>query len=309
MKDNKKVTLILIIVLLVIFVPLTVLGFIFKNIHIVEENPNHHFIYNGHLWFYNNRNELMSKYECKTDVCELTRPIIDDGQYELNHYKDGIIDRIPILGKKYVFITDGTEIIFNDITLGKKLGTYYSVKTYNVKNENDIYILQKMNGLWGVISITENKMSPVIPFEYNFIGLANHLNEDGSLKNSNFVVMKNSEWFIIDKDNKVISSKLKEQIIDYNSDYVITRNGNSLKITGFDGNEYLEKYKINDYILFDEYIGIITNNYLHVFEKLNEDPLKSIQVDTKKKIKFQYDENNDLNIISGDKVLETLELS
>ena len=59
--ENKRPVLITIVVLLFIFTPLTVLGaFSNSNYNPLEENSNHEFYYKGKLWFYNEKNRLMS---------------------------------------------------------------------------------------------------------------------------------------------------------------------------------------------------------------------------------------------------------
>ena len=81
MKANKY-SLVIIILLLVITLPLTVMGYIYKQNHKVDENKNHEMYYKGKIWFYNNSGELLGTYECKTEVCELAKSTIDDEEYK-----------------------------------------------------------------------------------------------------------------------------------------------------------------------------------------------------------------------------------
>ena len=62
MKEDKGV-LITIIVLLVIFLPLTILGYIEHDK--MENNYDHKLYYQGYLWFYDN-DKLIGKYKCNS---------------------------------------------------------------------------------------------------------------------------------------------------------------------------------------------------------------------------------------------------
>lgn len=307
--ENKKASLITIIVLLCIFAPLAILGLIFRDDkNFLEENPNHDFYYKGHLWFYNEKDELLSSYECQTEICELTTPTIDDGVYGINYFKNGTLKNVS-KSYKYTFITDGAVIYLYDVVSGKSLQTYKNLKNYNTNVKNNAYIVQNSDELWGVLTVND-MLGVVLPFEYDFIGLVeNSANEDEILNTEKFVVKKDNKWYIVDENNSAISSHFDDPIIDYNNDYIFTKNGEIVKIYSYQGFEYINNYTVKDYILEDKYIGIITNNYLLIYENLANRYIGNISiVGVTGKLSLEKVANK-LNVKVNNEVIETVELS
>lgn len=306
--SNKKATFITIIVLLIIFLPLTILGFFAnKNINPLDDNPKRDFFYDGYLWFYDENDNFLSKYECATEICELTNTTINDEEYGLNYYKDGNLTNIPILDYQYAFITDGVLIHLYNVQTGTILESYKSVKDYHTMLENSAFIIQNSNDVWGVLSIGKN-LGSILPFEYDFIGLINNVSLNNTLETSNYVVLKDGNWYIVDNTNSAISGYIKDPIVDYTNDYIISKNGEKVRIFSYDVNEYFLDYNINDYIRLNNYLGIISNNTLYVFNDINSNYLKSIPLtNTSWKLKFQLEGNN-LNILANDSVIDSIAL-
>lgn len=306
---NNKVVLITIIVLLCIFTPLTVVGLLTKgNVNPIEENPNHETFYDGYIWFYDLNNDFLSKYECLTEICEFTKPTIDDHSYGINYYKEGTINSVSLMNDKYTFITDGIVINLYAANTGTTLQTYKALKTYNTTLENNSFIVQNNEGVWGVISIGDT-LGAVLPFEYSFIGLLGNLNEDGTLSTDKFIVQKDTKWYIVDKANNTLSGEIDDPIVYYTDKYIFSRNSEQVRIYGFDNIEYLEKYTIRNYILEDKYIGIITDNFLLIYDNLDQNYIKSVVL-TEKDASFELEKvDNKLNIKINDEVTDTIELS
>ena len=304
--ENKKSVLITIIVLLCIFVPLTVVG-LFKRINIspLEENPNHDTYYDNYMWFYNSNDEFLSKYECMTKICEYTNPTIDDDTYNINYYKDGNIKTVSLINDKFTFITDGALINLYDASTGRTLKSYKTLKTYNTKIENNSFILQDENNIWGVISVGD-VLTPVLPFEYSFIGLKNNLNEDGTLSYDKFIVSKDTKWFIVDNTNSALSGYIDDPIIDYTNEYIFSKSSDKIRIYSYQNYEYLVNYTISDYIVEDKYIGIVTDNNLLIFKNLGVGYIKNIELTDSSKIELKMDSGK-LNIKINDILVETIE--
>lgn len=306
---NKKGVLITIIVLLCIFVPITVIGFLGNsNISPLEDNPKHETYYDGHMWFYDSNDKFLSKYECQTEVCEYTNPTIDDNTFGINYYKDGNVKSVGLISDKYTFITDGSLIHLYAVDTGTVLQNYRAVKTYNTNVENNSYIIQDSNGVWGVIGISNN-LSSILPFEYSFIGLGNNFNEYGILAADKFIVQKDTKWYLVDNTNSALSGQIDDPIIDYNDNYIFSKNQDKIRIFSYENYEYLTNYTIKDYILEDKYIGIITDNFLIVYENLGNNYLKSVTL-TDKNAKVELEKNeNKLIIKINDIETETIELN
>lgn len=265
---NKKV-LYTIIILLIIFIPLTILGFIFKNqAHTIEDdnvNPKHYPYYNHYLWFYDN-DKLISKYSCQNDRCTYLFPIINN---------------------KYVFILDGNIHLY-DINNGKVYHTYTNV----IDNLNNTYIVED-NNLKGIIKVNDD-IEELIPITYSVM-------EKDNFNLDLYKVKDNNLWYIIDEDNKVLSNKLEQEIVNFNEQYLILNE----QIIDYQNNSYFDINKENVLVTKD-IIGIIENNNLYIYEDLNSDYLKSYIV----KGKMSLNQTDDLlRIYSDDELLDMLALS
>lgn len=309
---NQKVIYITIIVLLCIFLPLTIIGFIFRDDkNLLDENPGHDTYYKGKIWFYDDNDKLLSSYECQTEICEFTVPTIDDAAYGINYYGEGTMEKVPVVDNKYTFITDGAVIYLYNVTNGTTLGTYKAVKNYNTSLENNAFIVQNQNGLWGVLTIGST-LSSVLPFEYDFVGLINKTNEDGTLNTDKFIVRKNNKWHLVDVtgvEPNAITGEIEDPIVDYTDYYVISKNMNKVRIHSYENYEYLTNYSIKDYVLEDKYIGIITDNFLLIYDNLGSNYLKDI---TLTGITGEIDlelSNNNLNVKVDNEVIETIEVN
>ena len=68
----------------------------------------------------------------------------------------------------------------------------------------------------------------ILPFEYDFIGLANHFNEDGELKTDRFITYRDNKWQIVDNENNTISASFNDIITDYTDEYIISKKDNQI---------------------------------------------------------------------------------
>jgi len=306
---NKKVVLITIIVLLCVFAPLTIFSFIFKDDrNLLDENPKHEQFYEDSIWFYDNGDKLISKYECQTKICDFSVPTIDDGTYNINYYKGGTMEKVSVIDEKFTFITDGAKIYLYNITATITLNSYKAIKNYNVNLENNTYILQNEDGLWGAIKIGSS-LGPVLPFEYDFIGLTDNLNEDNTLNVNKLIVLKENKWYIVDNTNNALSGYIDDPIIDYTDEYIFSKNGDRVRIFSYENFEYINNYQIKDYILEDKYIGIVTDNFLLIYDNLGTSYLKSITlVNNNGKIELEKVDNK-LEVKVDNSIIETIELN
>ncbi len=306
---KNKGIFITIIVLLCIFVPLTIIGFLNKrNISPLEENPNHDTYYNGYMWFYDSEDNFLSKYECITETCIYANTVIDDETYGINYYKEGIKKEVNIIGNKYALITDGSLVHLYSVSNGSILQSYKAVKNYNTDLENNTYIIQNNEGVWGALTIGETLKS-ILPFEYSFIGLKNELKEDNTLSTSKFIVSKDQKWFIVDNNNSALTGYIDDPIIDYTNEYVFSKNNDRVRIYSYENYEYLPDYNIKNYILEDKYIGIVTDSFLLIYENLGNKYIKSMALtDNTNDIDLEKN-NNKLDIKVNGEVKESIELS
>lgn len=256
MKENKGV-LITIIVLLAIFFPLTVIGFVENKK--IENNYEHKLYYEGYLWFYDN-DELIGKYECKTTDCNLAKTTIIDDAYNKRNYRGDLDDIITPINNKYAFIKDGIDIILYDIKTNGELAKYKSINNYNAKIVDIAFILEQQNGKFGVLKFI-NGLESVIPFEYDFIGLTNNLTENNELIANYFLVKQDNLWFLIDYQNNIISKKYDKEIIDYRifNEYIAIITDQNIDIYNLDDKVLINSKRINtDYESIDYRVTINT---------------------------------------------------
>ena len=304
---NKKIVLITIIVLLCIFLPLTVIGFIFKdNKNLLDENPKHDLYYKGKIWFYDKDDKFLSNYECKTELCELSKPIINDDDYGIEYFK-GNKETVDVEDNAYTFITDGAVIYLYNVINGSTLQSYKAIKNYNTEVFNNSYIIQNNDGLWGVLNIG-SVLSVVLPFEYDFVGLTNNVDPAGVLNSNKFIVLKDSKWYLVDNTNSAITGYIQEPIVDYTDSFVVSKNDQRIRIYSYENFEYLTSYTIKDYAIADEYLAIAIDGFVLVYKNLNENYIKSIPNANNGKLTIEKEENK-INVKIDSTSIETIELN
>lgn len=306
--ENKNSVLIVIVVMLFIFLPLTIIGFIFKdNKNLLDENPGHDTYYKDTIWFYDENDNFLSKYECQTKVCDFTVPTIDDSTYGINYYKEGTMTKVPVISNKYTFITDGAVIYLYGVSNGMTLGTFKAVKNYSTNLDNNAYIVQNSDDLWGVITIGDT-IGPVLPFNYDFIGIAKNGKVEGDLSTDKFIVLKDNKWYIVDNENSALTGYIDDPIIEYTNEYVFSKNAERIKVHSYENYEFLTDLTIKDYIIEDKYIGIITDNSLLIYENLGVNYIKNITItNSTDKIDLEKTDNK-LHIKINDVISESIEL-
>lgn len=305
---NKKIVLITIVVLLIIFLPLTIAGYFLQlDENPLEENPKHELFYKGYLWFYDEENKFLSKYECLTEKCEIASSTIDDAIYGIKYYQEGTLEKIPQLNN-YVFINDGALIYLFNLENGKVLTTYKEIKNYNTKTENNVYILKNNKDIWGALTIGNN-LNKVLDYEYDFIGLGNKVNEYGVLKTDKFIVLKDNKWYIVDQNNSAISGVIDNPIVEFNNEYIFSQSDEKIRIYSYDNYEYLIDYKIKDYLLEDKYIGIVTDEMLYIYENLGTIYIKSYEL-SKEASEIKLEKiGNKLNVLINGEIQESIEIN
>ena len=290
MKTNKNYSLAVILFLLTIFVPFTIFGYVYKKNNKAEENPNHELFYNNKLWFYDNNDKLINKYDCQNSNCNLAKSNMDlDIDYNINYYKDGTEEIISTINNKYAFIQDGEYINLYDIELNKTIQTYLNIKNYNTTLTDNIFILQNKDNFWGILFVGDI-VNMVIPFEYDFIGLKNDLDDNKKLKINNYIVKKENNWFLINSNNEKLTSDFETVITDYSDKYIVS-NKDNIEIYDYKNNKYNINNKIDKYIFESDFTGIINDNKLFIYQNLNDNYLKEININNSDKISLKHLDN------------------
>lgn len=306
MKDKK--TLITIIVLLIIFLPLTVIGTInhFKGAGkttVEDENVNKDFIFNNKVYFYQD-GVLSSTYEC--DNCGVSEPILDDANYHTNSYQSGTKEFNPILGDGWALFKKGDkEALYN--LIGKNVVfEYQAVKSYKVDTESNILISRSGNK-WGVSFLDMSATG--IKNNYDYIALPAHFTND-VLETSKFIGQINNKWYILDSNStNAVIGLVENEIVDFNDNYYITYNDGSYKVMDYNNVEHLVGNSFKNIYAVGKYIfAVTTSNILFIYENCDMPILKNTQLPEYKEIYFSKNDNG-IAIMIDKKLHENIELS
>ncbi len=274
---NKKIVLVVIIVLLCFFLPASIYGAIVK-VPKKSDNLEKKFNFQGKLWFYDKNDKLICKYTCLTKECGIAKGIIDDEEYGIHYYKDGK-ELLDYNNSSFTFITDGDKQMLYAVKADstKPLTEYKNIKYYGTKLESGYVIVQNENDKWGVLSI-KDVLASHIPFEYDFIGLKNEFNEKGELITNKFIVKKEDGWYVVDDSGSVITSKFENPIVDFNDYYVAIKEGDQYKVFDYENNPAFTNYKINKVVGVRSYLAILTDTNMYVYAAKDYDYVSSVDI-------------------------------
>lgn len=310
---NKKIekgALITTIILLVIFVPLSCLSMYFhiKGTPKTEENINHEFHFNNKLWFYSSEGTLLGSYNCETEKCDYANYSSEDQTYSIDSLKFSDTKSSSI-NDTFAFLTDGTEDIFLynfKTNLNFKTNPYKIVNNYNVGIEGSLYIVKNKNDKYGVIELQNNAI-PVIPFNYDYIGLKNELDENGHVIADYFIVKKDDNWLIIDQKEAKLTEDFQEEIISYTGKEIITKNNDYYHLKNYQ-NENILTDDFSNLSFTGKYLNCTTlNNEFYVYDvTTNTEISDRYSTDSDTLIKTIINDANNLEIYIDDNLVETV---
>lgn len=321
-EDHKKGVLITIIVLLVIFLPLSVLSYALhkmdenNNEKKHEENPSHELYYQGKLYFYDKDENLLGTYTCQNDElhCKIASNTIDDEIYALDYYQDENLD-LNIIKDRYVFLNDSmaeiAPIILYDIKRNRTMATYNSVKNYGIGIEGSLFIIGDRDFNYGVLSLETDPII-TIPFDYSFLGIANLLNEDeNKIMNDLFVGKKDEQWYLLDPNGAVLTEPIEKEIVSYNGQSIITKDINGYSLVDYNNQNILENTRYNNLSFTGKYLNILdTNNDFYIYDIINKRNISNpIHVMSTDQVTSRINQNGMLEIIRNNEVVQTLSIS
>ncbi len=297
MKKDKP-TFITIIILLIIFVPMSIygtIGYIQSKQYV--ENPNHDQYYDGYVYFYKN-DEMLGKYKCKTDKCYIAQSSIDT---ENINYPEGSKKELGIVKDKYTFIQDGESVYLYDIYIDRDVFEFDSIKFYNSTIEGDNLLVEK-DSKWGIFSL-EN-ISMTIPYSFQYLGLPNKL-IDNKVQMDKLIVKEKNEYYLIDSDTNTITQRFNNVIYDYNKNYVITNVNGEFKFNDYQANPINYFGFIDNIILTDNYVALIYKNNVKIYKDVMESTYSTFQILESDKLTLVESENS-LNIYLNGELYKTI---
>lgn len=235
----------------------------------------------GKLYFYEDeaKDKLIGSYKCtnkneKFDGDELTncRPAFDTVFEDNDITNDkGRVSMAPLYNKRYIFIEDRTNntktINLYDLKDNNTLSSYEDINTYTMANKGELtlvsvsstnVIVKNKNGKYGMVSIGNDKPSPVYPLDYNYMEM---MGDKVLAKN------KDNKWLIIygkDNTSALYGDKIRGFIgTSYlktkgDSGYNVHKSNDSNKLNK-DSYAYVELYT-------DFYAGIDSKNNLMLYD-------------------------------------------
>lgn len=298
MAKHKKISFIISVVMLAIFLPLTIIGIIYHKIYNTEKNPNHEFHYNNKLYFYDSMNNLIGTYDCNYENCGYAEELIEDDEYKINYFKMFGIEKKAIVNDRYAIIADykdtEDEIIIYDIVNNNKLKTYTGYKIYGVGIANNYVVLINEDNMYGVMKFDE-RPEQILPFEYEFIGLQNEIDqEQRKIASNNFIVKKDGTWGISDENGSILTSSLLSPIVALNDSSFIMNTDDNYSIYNYDGS-----IKLNGVFKSLNYLS----NYLEIRDLNNKYYI--LNIDSLESVSQTYeitDESLITSRINGDKL-------
>lgn len=311
---NKKITLGVIIILLIIFLPISIFSTVrhFQVTHAPEENPNHEFKYDGKLYFYDGNN-LLGTYTCKN-----ANNYCDYAQIKQNTVTSLIEKKIdenttsPIIDNRFVFIMDtadeidSSEILLYDLSINQVIGHYKEVKNYGIGIQDDYFILENQHDLWGMVYFNDG-INVKLPFQYDFIGLADKIDSESNKIASDILAIRQDDaWHIIDANGKIYIDDLTSDLISYNDEYYIIKENNILQLKNFK-NQVILNNNFTYLNFYNDYLEIIdSQNQFYLYDIRSTQRISNFYpVESIEDIELKT-EDNQIQIIQNDEVKETV---
>lgn len=301
-----KLTSKIIIVLLVIFIPLSIIGLLNHkedSLQTIDENPNKEVFYNNKVYFYQG-DELLGTYICQN--CKKTETVIDDSNYHTNYYKYGTDELSTVQNSILAIFNEGDKIEFYNIVSQKKVMEFDAIKTYNIANNNNLYF-GKIENFWQIMEINEAGAKSVINDSFDYIAIPNHI-ENNILNSDKLIVKKNNNWEILDIINKESIISNSYEIVDFNEYYYIAYNEN-YHIYNYNNIEILDNILKKYVAIIDNYTLVVTDvNTLLIYEDNSTTSIDSRTLPSYQDIDFVKSANG-IDIILDGNLHDTIALN
>ena len=324
---NNRYTLIAIIVLLSISLILlgTSITLNFVGYGIVpyfDPNPDHEFLPDGVLYFYDRNDKLIGTYQCKANYvyCGLAYETIDDQDYNFRSYSDNKMDFVNPEGNRYAFIVDSqteyempddSNVILYNIEKGKTVKEFRAVKNYTVGLEGNIVFVKELNSGWRIMVLKGNEPTYLTDYTYEYVSVNDEVKSDGKLDSSNIVTYDGTSWQLINDIGTERTGKTNKEIIDYSINNVIYGNNGLYQLQSLSGHPYLNGNSFREIRFikeFNSYVEVtsIDNQYSIVDFNSNSTVSSTYKTTDYQDIKAKVNSSGDIEIISNGQVLETI---
>lgn len=336
LSKQKKLIIILSIVLAILLIVIGILFLTKKNEEKVKDNKpsiivdNDFYRYeNGTLVFLDSNDNEIGKYKCKNQdekKCYVAFQSTEDdftGDLYLDESGKKLDTRSKIINNNYAFIIDNkkgsnSEVELYNIKTKTIVDEYKLVKTSSV-NKNYV-VLKDNDDKYGVVDLSEDAPKVLINFVYDYVGIINN-----DMANKYAVLYKNGKYYVADFTEKLLSGGLNNKIVEYNDQFIVTKdNDNKYQIFDYDNNQ-LQKDNFLFIKLNNEYYAAVRDNGLFVYDKVgnkyNETPIglsstvynRTYVVDANNQVisnevAFEISTNDDYVTITRGKAIDSLSI-
>ena len=258
-KKNKKLALILLIVLCSVSLIFGVVGGVTKFISFVagtdeqtEENmmtPQEKEFSNG-VFNILNGNNVIGSYKCEHSKCGYAFGVVDDNNYDLKTEELNEYQIRKVINNRYVLLYDDDEedgtshrsngVKVYDFTTSQVVKEYKAVKNYN-RNDMVVFMAQDNSEKWGVIKFDADSVVDMVKPEYDYIGA---FVPSGELLTAQgfYAAKKNDDWYILDINKGTeYSREFTEPIAAYDGEMVVTKVSGGFNVYDVKGNLLFDK--------------------------------------------------------------------
>lgn len=267
MKNLKdKETFIVIAILLVLIFPLAFIGTL-QKIKINKTGKSTSQTGDGSLYFYDENNLYMGKYQCVLEKCAFATS--SEESEVINHYT-GMKETLGTINGKYAFIKDNKLVLYS-IDNDKVMSEFEEIKFYNTTLENDLLLVKK-DKKWGVMLLSNISMA--LDYKYDYLGLTHRLNENEELRTDIFIAKIGDKYMLIDNEGKELSASFDHLIYDYNDKFLVLKK-NRTEIYLHDGTRMLDNKNIFSHYFYNNHIIVYHDNMLNLYDNLSQPPLET----------------------------------
>ncbi len=261
-----------------------------KDDEVVIEKDNYRYE-DGKLIFLNKSEKEIGTYECKnkdSEKCMVAKLDYSSDSFErilsVDENDKEIEKTSQIYYDNFVFVKDGDDLFIYDMD---KKESNLKLKTIKSYGSDNLVVVEDDTSKFGLLEITNNSFDYLIKPTYDNLGIIN--------TEFTYLLAKDKDKnYIIDKDNKKLSSGFSSNIASVSKNYVVVVSNNSYSLYDFNNKELLSGY---DYIaLHNGVISLVNAKKLYLMDtelnKLYEEGIKLENTDYVKK--YVYDKDNRL---------------
>lgn len=261
-----------------------------KEEPVVVEKDNYRYE-DGKLIFLDKSEKELGTYECHnkdSEKCLVAKTDYTSDKFEriisVDEYDKEIAKTSQIYHDNYVFVKDGEDIVLYDIKKSESNLKLKTIKTYGTDN---YAVVEDDSSKFGLLEINATGYNYLIKPSYDNLGIVN-------TELSYLVATDKDKNYIIDTNDKKLSSAISNDIMNANKKYIVVSNNSSYSLYDYQNQELLSGY---DYIgLHSNLVSLVNSKKLYLrdndLNKLYEDGIRLDSTDYVKK--YVYDKNNKL---------------